>query len=397
MDILPLDLLFHKPANSEDFTYIPISDIISSEAFQNSLSPLSFAVGKNTGGEVVIGDLEKAIHLLVAGTTGMGKSAFIHSLLISLLYKSSPDNLRMVIIDPSGVEMQAYNGIPHLYIPVVTDSSKSLGALEWIKLEIQKRFRLFAELNTNNMYNYNDLVSRAGRKEYSLLPSIVLVIDGLASLILGSDKARIEDAIQTITQSGRAAGVHLVVSTPRPSSKVLAGILKANIPTRISFGVASTLESKMIMDYAGAECLCNPGEMLYLPVGSKNPIHVQAAYTDDYVLHSVLGHLKFDDSHYDEIIYATIKKAETMKNTDSVVQSENPYDSLFAQAVDLLFSSNTTSVSTLQRQLKLGYSRAARIIDQMEEAGIVGPFEGAKPRKIIITEEQWVQMKSKYI
>lgn len=296
------------------------------------------------------------------------------------------------------VELGVYNGIPHLYIPVVTDPKKAAGALQWAVTEMLKRYRLFSELGVRSLSAYNDHLVENGQPK---MPNVVVVIDELADLMLVASK-EVEESICRVAQMGRAAGMHLVIATQRPSADVITGLMKANIPSRIAFAVSSALESRIILDNNGAEKLIGMGDMLYAPLGCGKPLRVQGAFVSDEERDAIVSFIKEQSTaNYSEDIIAQIEKAAEDKSSDSkggelVPVSENKpdYDELLPQAVDVIFDTKQASVSMLQRRLKLGYSRAARIIDQMEEMGIIGPFEGSKPRQIIITREQWLEMQT---
>lgn len=374
-----------------------LRDIIDSPKFTSAKSLLSFAVGKDIGGEPVVGNISKLPHLLIAGTTGSGKSVCMNSLIISLLYKADPDEVKLIMIDPKMVELGVYNGIPHLYIPVVTDPKKAAGALQWAVTEMLKRYRLFSEVGVRNLAAYNTYLEENGQNK---MPSIVVVIDELADLMLVASK-EVEESICRVAQMGRAAGVHLIIATQRPSADVITGLMKANIPSRIAFAVSSALESRIILDNAGAEKLVGMGDMLYAPIGCGKPQRIQGAFVSDEERDQIVSFIKEkSEAQYSEDVMAQIEKAAEEKSQngkkgehdEADVSSE--YDELLPQAVDVIFDTKQASVSMLQRRLKLGYSRAARIVDQMEEIGVIGPFEGSKPRQILITREQWLEMQT---
>lgn len=374
-----------------------LRDIIDSPKFSSAKSKLSFAVGKDIAGDPVVGNISKLPHLLIAGTTGSGKSVCMNSLIISLLYKSDPDDVKLIMIDPKMVELGVYNGIPHLYIPVVTDPKKAAGALQWAVTEMLKRYRLFSEVNVRNLASYNDYLVENGQPK---MPNVVVVIDELADLMLVASK-EVEESICRVAQMGRAAGMHLIIATQRPSADVITGLMKANIPSRIAFAVSSALESRIILDAAGAEKLIGMGDMLYAPIGCGKPLRVQGAFVSDEERDQIVEFIKKQSTaQYSDEVMAQIEKAAEDKNSSgkgSGADSESAggasdYDDLLPQAVDVIFDTKQASVSMLQRRLKLGYSRAARIVDQMEELGVVGPFEGSKPRQILITKEQWAEM-----
>ena len=375
-----------------------LRDIIDSPRFAASKSKLSFAIGKDIAGQAVVGNISKLPHLLIAGTTGSGKSVCMNSLIISLLYKADPDEVKLIMIDPKMVELGVYNGIPHLYIPVVTDPKKAAGALQWAVTEMLKRYRLFSELGVRSLEAYNEHLLENGQPR---MPSIVVVIDELADLMLVASKD-VEESICRVAQMGRAAGMHLVIATQRPSADVITGLMKANIPSRIAFAVSSALESRIILDNAGAEKLIGMGDMLYAPIGCGKPLRVQGAFVSDEERDQIVQFIKRQSTaQYSEDVMAQIEKAAEDKgangkgrNDDDEPVGKPEYDELLPQAVDVIFDTKQASVSMLQRRLKLGYSRAARIVDQMEEMGIIGPFEGSKPRQILITRDQWLEMQT---
>jgi len=375
-----------------------LRDIIDSPRFASSKSKLSFAIGKDIAGQAVVGNISKLPHLLIAGTTGSGKSVCMNSLIISLLYKADPDEVKLIMIDPKMVELGVYNGIPHLYIPVVTDPKKAAGALQWAVTEMLKRYRLFSELGVRSLEAYNEHLLENDQPK---MPSIVVVIDELADLMLVASKD-VEESICRVAQMGRAAGMHLVIATQRPSADVITGLMKANIPSRIAFAVSSALESRIILDNAGAEKLIGMGDMLYAPIGCGKPLRVQGAFVSDEERDQIVQFIKRQSTaQYSEDVMAQIEKAAEDKgangkgrNDDDEPAGKPEYDELLPQAVDVIFDTKQASVSMLQRRLKLGYSRAARIVDQMEEMGIIGPFEGSKPRQILITRDQWLEMQT---
>lgn len=374
-----------------------LRDIIDSPKFRAAKSVTSFAVGKDIGGEPVVGNISKLPHLLIAGTTGSGKSVCMNSLIISLLYKADPDEVKLIMIDPKMVELGVYNGIPHLYIPVVTDPKKAAGALQWAVTEMLKRYRLFSEVGVRNLSAYNTYLEENGQ---SKMPNIVVVIDELADLMLVASK-EVEESICRVAQMGRAAGVHLIIATQRPSADVITGLMKANIPSRIAFAVSSALESRIILDNSGAEKLIGMGDMLYAPIGCGKPKRIQGAFVSDEERDQIVSFIKEKAApQYSEDVMAQIEKAAEEKNSNGKkgdhedVAEASEYDELLPQAVDVIFDTKQASVSMLQRRLKLGYSRAARIVDQIEELGVIGPFEGSKPRQILITKDQWLEMQT---
>ena len=374
-----------------------LRDIIDSPKFRAAKSVTSFAVGKDIGGEPVVGNISKLPHLLIAGTTGSGKSVCMNSLIISLLYKADPDEVKLIMIDPKMVELGVYNGIPHLYIPVVTDPKKAAGALQWAVTEMLKRYRLFSEVGVRNLSAYNTYLEENGQNK---MPNVVVVIDELADLMLVASM-EVEESICRVAQMGRAAGVHLIIATQRPSADVITGLMKANIPSRIAFAVSSALESRIILDNSGAEKLIGMGDMLYAPIGCGKPQRIQGAFVSDEERDQIVSFIKEKAApQYSEDVMAQIEKAAEEKNSNGKkgdhedVAEASEYDELLPQAVDVIFDTKQASVSMLQRRLKLGYSRAARIVDQIEELGVIGPFEGSKPRQILITKDQWLEMQT---
>ena len=375
-----------------------LHDIITAAGFSSAASRLTFAIGKDIAGSAVIGNIAKLPHLLIAGTTGSGKSVCMNSLILSLLFKATPDEVRLIMIDPKMVELGIYNGIPHLYIPVVTDPKKAAGSLQWAVVEMMKRYQMFSEIGVRDLSGYNAYQKRMGE---ATIPQVVIVIDELADLMLVASK-EVEESICRVAQMGRASGMHLVIATQRPSADVITGLMKANIPSRIAFAVSSALESRIILDQQGAEKLVGMGDMLYAPLGSGKPIRVQGAFVTDEERERVINYIKDSaESQYSDEIMEQIEKAAAGKPDGNGGPSDAAdaddsfaanYDELLPQAVDVIFDTKQASVSMLQRRLKLGYSRAARLMDQLEEIGVVGPFEGSKARQIIITRDRWREM-----
>ena len=380
---------------------VHIHDVIDSREFRDNPSKVSFAVGKDIGGNSIVCNIAKLPHLLIAGTTGSGKSVCTNSLIISLLYKATPEEVRLIMVDPKMVELGIYNGIPHLLIPVVTDPKKAAGALQWAVVEMMKRYRAFSEIGVRDLASYNAHAARTEGMEK--MPQIVVVIDELADLMLVAAK-EVEESICRVAQMGRAAGMHLIIATQRPSADVITGLMKANIPSRIAFAVASSLESRIILDTTGAEKLVGRGDMLYFPLGTGKPQRVQGCLISDEEVASVVGFIKQNSgtAEYDQEIIHDIEQhaAEKEKGSKGVGGSApedvgDDYDELLPSAIEVVVETGMASVSMLQRRLKLGYSRAARLVDQMEEKGVVGPFEGSKPRQVLITKEQWQEMQFK--
>ena len=380
-------------------TAVHIREVIESREFTQHKSAVAFAVGKDIAGHNIIGNIAKLPHVLIAGTTGSGKSVCTNSLIVSLLYKSTPDEVRFIMVDPKMVELAPYNGIPHLLIPVVTDPKKAAGALQWAVYEMMKRYKLFSEHNVKDLAGYNALT--AADDTLKKLPSVVVVIDELADLMLVAAK-EVEESICRVAQMGRAAGMHLVIATQRPSADVITGLMKANIPSRIAFAVASSLESRIILDTTGAEKLVGRGDMLYAPLGEGKPRRVQGCFISAEEIDRVVGFVKENGTaQYDESVISKIEEnvAEKERGGKGAPAGAAPEpaadecDELLPAAVDVVMETGQASVSMLQRRLKLGYSRAARIVDEMETRGIVGPFEGSKPRQLLITREKWEEIK----
>ena len=378
-----------------------IHDVIDSSEFRDNPSKVSFAVGRDISNRNVVGNIAKLPHLLIAGTTGSGKSVCTNSLIISLLYKATPEEVRLIMVDPKMVELGIYNGIPHLLIPVVTDPKKAAGALQWAVVEMMKRYRAFSEIGVRDLASYNAHAAKTEGMEK--MPQIVVVIDELADLMLVAAK-EVEESICRVAQMGRAAGMHLIIATQRPSADVITGLMKANIPSRIAFAVASSLESRIILDTTGAEKLVGRGDMLYFPLGTGKPQRVQGCLISDEEVAAVVGFIKQNSGSAEsseEIIHEIEPHAAEKEKGSKGVGGSAPdevgddYDELLPAAIEVVVETGMASVSMLQRRLKLGYSRAARLVDQMEEKGVVGPFEGSKPRQVLITKDQWQEMQFK--
>ncbi len=378
-------------------TPVLIREVIESKEFTQHKSNVAFAVGKDIGGNHIVGNIAKLPHVLIAGTTGSGKSVCTNSLIISMLYKSTPEEVRFIMVDPKMVELAPYNGIPHLLIPVVTDPKKAAGALQWAVFEMMKRYKAFSENGVKDLAGYNALAAQQEGMEK--LPSVVVVIDELADLMLVAAK-EVEESICRVAQMGRAAGMHLVIATQRPSADVITGLMKANIPSRIAFAVASSLESRIILDTTGAEKLVGKGDMLYAPLGEGKPLRVQGCFISPEEIEQVVAFVKSTgEADYSQEVMQKIEESLQEKEKGSggrggaaAESGEEEGDELLPAAVDVVLETGQASVSMLQRRLKLGYSRAARLVDQMEERGIVGPFEGSKPRQLLITRAQWQEM-----
>ena len=371
-------------------------DLIEDDSFVKFPSDIAFAVGKDIGGQVMVADIAKMPHLLIAGATGSGKSVCINTIIMSILYKAHPEDVKLIMIDPKVVELTAYNGIPHLLIPVVTDPKKAAGALNWAVVEMTKRYQLFAEYNVRNLKGYNKKVeevqAQVGAEESELkkLPQIVVIVDELADLMMVAH-GEVEDAIVRLSQLARAAGIHLVIATQRPSVDVITGLIKANVPSRIAFAVSSLVDSRTILDMAGAEKLLGKGDMLFYPTGFPKPVRVQGAFVSDEEVSAVVEFLKNQakETAYDAEITTQIEQASAGSDTVTGSGSTGPErDEYFLEAAKVIIESDKASIGMLQRRFKIGFNRAARIMDQLAEAGVVGPDEGTKPRTILMSPEQ---------
>ena len=378
---------------------VSLREVIDSKEFHSAKSKSSFAVGKDIGGNCIVGNISKLPHMLIAGTTGSGKSVCMNSIIISLLYKASPDDVKLIMVDPKMVELGIYNGIPHLLIPVVTDPKKAAGSLQWAVTEMLRRYKAMSDAGVRDLESYNSIVEN--EEDGKRLPQVVVIIDELADLMLVAAK-EVEESICRIAQMGRAAGIHLIIATQRPSADVITGLMKANIPSRIAFSVASAMESRIILDTQGAEKLVGKGDMLYAPIGCGKPKRVQGCFVSDPEVEAVASYVKtnFNTEYDQEVMQEIERKAEQTGNSKPATNDPEPtsdemyQDEMLPAAVDVILETKQASVSMLQRRLKLGYARAARIVDEMEEKGIVGPFQGSKPREILITQEQWENMRS---
>ena len=376
-------------------TTVSLREVIDSPAFANAKGKSSFSVGKDIAGNCIVGNIAKMPHMLIAGTTGSGKSVCMNSIIISLLYKAGPEDVKLIMVDPKMVELGIYNGIPQLLIPVVTDPKKAAGSLQWAVTEMLRRYKLMSDAGVRDLESYNSIMEEEDGQRF---PQVIVIIDELADLMLVAAK-EVEDSICRIAQMGRAAGMHLIIATQRPSADVITGLMKANIPSRIAFSVASAMESRIILDVTGAEKLVGKGDMLYAPIGCGKPLRVQGCFVTDSEVEAVAGFVK---EHYvadynQQVLEEIEKKAQQTGKGSKGASAADPEpndeelegDELLPAAVDVVLETGQASVSMLQRRLKLGYARAARIVDEMEEKGIVGPFQGSKPRAILITKEEW--------
>ena len=370
---------------------VPLRDIIDCEAFKNHKSKLAFALGKDVAGNEVVTDIAKMPHVLIAGATGSGKSVCINTLIASIIYKAKPSEVKLVMVDPKVVELSVYNGIPHLLIPVVTDPKKAAGALAWAVQEMVNRYSLFASKNVRDIKGYNAALESEG--EGQKLPQIVIIIDELSDLMMVSPK-EVEDSICRLAQMARAAGMHLVIATQRPSVDVITGIIKANIPSRIAFSVSSQVDSRTILDMSGAEKLLGKGDMLFYPAGAPKPTRVQGAFVSDKEVEKIVDFVKNNgEATYNDDI---IKQIENANSTDKEMDSndeDDDTDELLMDAIDVVVETGQASTSFIQRRFKVGYARAGRIIDQMEERGIISGFQGSKPREVLMSKERWEELK----
>lgn len=371
---------------------VHLRDIIDCSKFVEHKSKLAFALGKDVAGEEVVTDIAKMPHVLIAGATGSGKSVCINTLIASIIYKAKPSEVKLVMVDPKVVELSVYNGIPHLLIPVVTDPKKAAGALAWAVQEMENRYSLFASKNVRDIKGYNEELDKEGSTEK--LPQIVIIIDELADLMMVSSK-EVEDSICRLAQKARAAGMHLVIATQRPSVDVITGIIKANIPSRISFAVSSQVDSRTILDMAGAEKLLGKGDMLFYPAGAAKPTRVQGAFISDKEVEKVVDFVKANgEATYNDDILEQIEKANSTDKEIEEQENDDDTDPLLMEAIEVVVETGQASTSFIQRRFKVGYARAGRIIDQMEERGIISGFQGSKPREVLMSKERWQELKT---
>lgn len=388
---------------------VSLRELIDSEEYRKAKGKLTFAVGKDIEGNIIIGDIAKMPHMLVAGTTGSGKSVFTNSIVLSILYHASPDEVKLILIDPKKVEFPIYNKIPHLLIPVVTEPLKAAGALGWAVNEMNKRYLMFEANNVKNLQEFNDMVLEERNKpaeeqdevraKIDLLPQIVIVVDEFADLMMAA-RSEVEDSVLRLAQLARAAGIHMIIATQSPRADVLTGLIKSNIPSRVSLSVSSNVDSRVILDESGAEKLLGNGDLLYKPVGVKKPIRMQSGYAATSEIREVVNFLKNEHTaeYSDEVIAEVEENTPQPKDSGSAGSdnvSVNPDDDLVNQAISIIVQTNNASTAFLQRKLKLGFPRAARIMDEIEEMGIIGPQEGSKARKINITKEEWAEMQAR--
>ena len=378
--------------NSEN-TAVMLRDLLESDEFKNSRSPISFAVGKDIAGKVVVADIAKMPHLLVAGATGSGKSVCINTLIMSIIYKADPEDVKLILVDPKVVELSVYNGIPHLMIPVVTDPKKAAGALNWAVAEMEKRYKLFAEYNVRDLKGFNEKVLRGetGEDAKKKLPQIIIIIDELADLMMVAP-GEVEGAICRLAQLARAAGLHLILATQRPSVNVITGLIKANMPSRIAFSVSSGVDSRTIIDMNGAEKLLGKGDMLFYPSGYPKPVRVQGSFVSDKEVQKVVDYLidKNGSTAYSNELEEHMMTADVPTSISGVsTEDTDDRDVYFTEAGQLIIDKDRASIGMLQRMFKIGFNRAARIMDQLAEAGVVGPEEGTKPRKVLMSKEEF--------
>lgn len=370
---------------------VPLRDIIDSDEFRDSKSKLSFALGKSVSGDNVITDIAKMPHVLIAGSTGSGKSVCINTLITSILYKAKPSEVKLIMVDPKVVELSVYNGIPHLLIPVVTDPKKAAGALAWAVQEMVNRYSLFAQKNVRDIKGYNAQLDKEGAD--GKLPQIVIIVDELADLMMVSPKD-VEDAICRLAQMARAAGMHLVIATQRPSVDVITGIIKANIPSRIAFAVSSQVDSRTILDSVGAEKLLGKGDMLFYPSGASKATRVQGAFISDGDVEKIVDFLKKDgEAVYNDDIIEKIEKANSTDKELEENSEDDEADPFLQDAIEAVIEIGSASASLIQRRFKVGYARAGRIIDQMEARGIISGYQGSKPREVLMSKERWQELK----
>lgn len=377
--------------NSEKET-VHFRDVVESDDFQDNKSKLSVALGKDVAGNMAIADIAKMPHALIAGATGSGKSVCINTIIASIIYKAKPSEVKLVMIDPKVVELSVYNGIPHLLIPVVTDPKKAAGALAWAVQEMDNRYNVFAQKGVRDLKGYNALVEK--EEGTGQLPQIVIIIDELADLMMVAAKD-VEDSICRLAQKARAAGMHLIIATQRPSVDVITGIIKANIPSRMAFAVSSQVDSRTILDQVGAEKLLGKGDMLFYPAGAPKPVRIQGAFIDDSEVEKIVDFVKSNgEATYSEDILETIEKSnKTDKELADEAQCDDDTDPLLMDAIDVVVETGQASTSFIQRRFKVGYARAGRIIDQMEERGVISGYQGSKPRQVLMTLERLQELK----
>ncbi|MBQ7372277.1 MAG: DNA translocase FtsK, partial [Blautia sp.] len=377
---------------------VMLRDLLQSSEFQEASSRMSFAVGKDIAGKPVVADIAKMPHLLITGATGSGKSVCINTIICSILYKASPDEVKLIMVDPKVVELSVYNGIPHLLIPVVTDPKKAAGALNWAVTEMMNRYNVFAEFSVRNISEYNrkteNMQIPEGEQRPEKMPQILIIVDELADLMMVAP-GEVEDAIVRLTQLARAAGIHLIIATQRPSVNVITGLIKANMPSRIAFAVSSGVDSRTILDTVGAEKLLGHGDMLFYPQGYNKPARLQGAFVSDEEVSSIVSFItdknpkKSYDTSVEEKVNMAVLSGGTASGSSGGNGGDDGRDPYFAEAGKFIIEKDKASIGMLQRMFRIGFNRAARIMDQLCEAGVVGPEEGTKPRKILMSQEEF--------
>lgn len=371
---------------------VSLREIIDTEAFRNAKSKLNIALGKDITGEIVYADLQSMPHLLVAGTTGSGKSICLNTMIISILYNATPDEVKLILIDPKQVEFTKYNGIPHLLVPVVSNPNKASGALAWAVTEMLKRYKIFADNGVRDIAGFNSICEASGLER---MPQVVIFIDEFSDLMMVAP-TEVEDSVCRLAQMARAAGMHLVIATQRPSVDVITGVIKSNIPSRIALTVKSNVESRIMLDEGGAEKLLGKGDLLYNPISAVKPIRVQGAFVSDKEVEDVVNFIKKQgETSYDDEVIQEIERqaaAKDKKKSSDVEAGDSDADEMLPKAIEVVVEAQMASTTLLQRKLKLGYARAARIVDELEQRNIVGPYEGSKPRKVLISKQQWLEM-----
>ena len=371
-------------------------ELLGGDTFSSSKSAMAFAVGKDIAGKVIMADIAKMPHLLIAGATGSGKSVCINTLIMSILYKADPKDVKLIMIDPKVVELSVYNGIPHLFCPVVTDPKEAAAALNWAVREMMDRYNKFKELGVRNIAGYNEKIKdfdNAAEAGYARMPYLVVIVDEFADLMMVASK-EVEDAVCRLAQLARAAGIHLVLATQRPSVNVITGVIKANIPSRIAFSVSSVIDSRTILDKGGAEKLLGKGDMLFFPSGYSEPVRVQGAFVSDNEVSNVVEFLRSNNEtpEYNHSVTEIIEEPKEEEVQEKKTQSD--HDEYFEDAGRFVIESDRAAAGQLQRRFSIGFNRAGRIIDQLNKAGVVGPAEGTKPRKVLMTMEEFEQMLS---
>ena len=369
---------------------VHLREVIESPEFENNKSKLSVALGKDVAGQNIIADIAKMPHVLIAGSTGSGKSVCINTIITSFIYNAKPSEVKLVMVDPKVVELSVYNGIPHLLIPVVTDPKKAAGALAWAVQEMDNRYKLFAEKGVRDLKGYNKALEK--EELDGKLPQIVIIVDELADLMMVAAKD-VEDSICRLAQKARAAGMHLVIATQRPSVDVITGLIKANVPSRIAFAVSSQVDSRTILDQVGAEKLLGKGDMLYFPSGASKPTRVQGCFVDDSEVEKIVDFVKANgEAKYSEDIIESIEN-NNKSDREIAEDKDDDSDEFLPEAIETVIEIGTASASLIQRKFKVGYARAARIIDQMEERGIISGYQGSKPREVLMSKERWAELK----